>query len=284
VIAGLNPKEGDIVLDATLGGGGHSLEICKLIGDKGILVGIDQDRTAIERAEKVLAKTDCRKIMIKGNFRNVDTLLAEKGVTELDGALFDLGYSSDQLEQSGRGFSFQKNEPVLMTMDDDAEFTAQTILNYGTEADIEKILRNYGEETLSRHIAKAIVTARKASPIFSTDELVEVIRNAVPASVRNGKRHFATKTFQALRIAVNDEMEALRQTLEKAWQLLKPDGRIAVISFHSLEDRIVKNFLRNKKQEGTCEIVTKKPTVATREEARMNPRSRSAKLRIGIKK
>lgn len=253
----LNPKPGDTILDATIDGGGHAKEILKIVGKSGKLIGIDLDETQVQGAR-----------VLRGNFRDVDKLVKEK----INGAIFDLGMSSTQLEESGRGFSFQKNEPLLMTYGQENDLTAKEIVNKWSEKDISDVLYKYGEERYSRRIAKNIVRHR---PINTTFELVDIIRASVPRQYREGRINCATRTFQALRIAVNDEINALQEGIEKAWKLLLSRGRLIVISFHSLEDRVVKNFFR--KSGGV--ILTKKPITATQEEKQRNPRCRSAKLR-----
>jgi 16S rRNA (cytosine1402-N4)-methyltransferase len=256
----LNPKSGDTILDATINGGGHAREILRIIKKTGQLIGIDLDKTQVPGAK-----------VIQGNFREADKLVREK----LNGALFDLGMSSNQLEQSGRGFSFQKDEPLLMTYGQN-DLTAREIINKWSEKDISDVLYKYGEERYSRRIAKNIIKAR---PIETTFELVDVIRASVPSSYRNKRINCSTRTFQALRIAVNDEINALKEGMEKVWKLLKPGGRMVIISFHSLEDREAKNFFKKLKEEKQGIILTKKPIRAGEEEKKINPRSRSAKLR-----
>jgi 16S rRNA (cytosine1402-N4)-methyltransferase len=285
-VEGLDLREGDTVLDATAGSGGHTKEICQKIGETGTIVAIDQDPNALKRTEAALAGTKCKKIFLHGNFRNLDTLLASHSIGKIDGALFDLGFSSEQIESSGRGFSFLRNEPLLMTMDETGGkkvLTAGEIVNFWSKERIEQILKEYGEERNARAIAKAIVEARKVEPIATTAELVEIMRRALPKWALHQRTHFATKTFQALRIAVNDELGALGEGLRKTWDMLGGKKRMAVITFHSLEDRIVKNFFKEKKANGLCAIITKKPIIPSRDELKNNPRARSAKLRIGEK-
>lgn len=285
----LDPKSGDIVLDGTLGAGGHAKEICKLIGEGGILIGIDQDKKALEIAEAELKNAPCEKFFFNGNFRDLDKFVKQAGVKGTNKALFDLGMSSMEIDspagEIGRGFSFQKNEPLTMSykaeiLDDD--LTARKIVNQWNEREIADVIYKYGEERFSRRIAKGIVEGRRKRKIETTQDLVKIIQNSVPKFYCRGRIHCATRTFQALRIAVNDELNALREGIEKAWDFLLPGSRMAVISFHSLEDRIVKNFFKLKhKKEGL--ILTKKPVVASREEIKNNPRARSAKLRVIFK-
>ena len=297
VIKFLEPKPGDVILDATIGGGGHAREILKRILPNGKLIGIDQDATLISNLKSLPADAAHQKnlILINGNFRNLDKLLeplkisakggSASGGKKLDAVLCDLGMNSLQLEESGRGFTFLKNEPLITTYKFPAspdDLTAEKILNTWPEKDIAEVLFRWGEERYARRIAKKIIETRRKKSFKTTFELVEAILKSVP------RRHYykinpATKTFQALRIAVNDELNALSEVLEKAWRLLVPGSRLVVISFHSLEDRIVKNFLKNKAKEGTAEVKTKKPIRPSIEEIRFNPKSRSAKLRAAIK-
>lgn len=278
-ITELSPRPGETIVDATLGGGGHSAKICEAVGPHGTLLAFDADPDAFPRSEAALKEFPCRKVFIHGNFREMDQLLREKGITQVGGILFDLGISSFHLEVSGRGFSFRKKEPLLMTLGKDTTRTAYEIVNHWGEEELTKIFREYGEEQFARPIAQSIIAARKAGPIGESDALAEIIYHAVPRWYRARKIHPATKTFQALRIATNEEMDALEEGLQAGWNILKPGGRMAVISFHSLEDRIVKNFFKEKCAEGGGELVNKKPTPPGRREQEENPRSRSAKLR-----
>ena len=288
-IDGLNLKDKSTVLDATFGGGGHSLEICKRYKDIKI-IAIDQDKNAWEKAKNKFKGIDCDISFINKNFRDLDNFVPENLI---DGIIFDLGLSSDQLENSGRGFSFMKNEPLLMTMKKNPkenDVTAQDIVNTWEEKNLADIIYGYGEERFSRRIAKGIAEARKKAKITTTFELVKIIEDSVPAKYKRGRLHFATRTFQALRIAVNDELRTLQIGLEKGLKILKSEGRMSVISFHSLEDRIVKKFFKLKQSEGKIKLIpaqlnsrsggNKKITVASEEEIKSNPRSRSAKLRI----
>jgi len=275
-IDGLNLVDGATVLDATFGGGGHSLEICKRYKNVTI-IALDQDAGALERAKEKFKDVDAKITFLNRNFRQIDDLKT------VDAIIFDLGLSSDQLEISGRGFSFTKDEPLLMTMKEspnDEDLTAKEIVNTWEERNLADIIYGYGEERFSRRIAKAIVEARKENEIKTTFELVKIIEGSVPGSYKRGKIHFATRTFQALRIAVNDELGALEEGLAGGLKILKNEGRMGVISFHSLEDRIVKRFFREMKDEGKIKIINKKPIIAGKEELILNKRSRSAKLRI----
>jgi len=277
----LKPEKGDIILDATINGGGHTQEILKKIGEKGKLIGIDQDAIILQETRNKIK--DENAILINGNFRDLDELLKNNNVEKIDGAIFDLGMSTVQLEESGRGFSFRKNEPLLMTFRSDlngSDLTAYDIINKWSEKDISDILYKYGEEKYSRRIARNIVNQRERKEIKNTFDLVEIIRLSTPPFYRNNhKINCCTKTFQALRIAVNDELNALEEGLEKAWQLLSSGSRLVVISFHSLEDRIVKNFCKNKSVAEEGKILTKKPVIPSEEEIKLNSASRSAKLR-----
>lgn len=282
----LSPKPGDIILDATINGGGHAKAILKAIGKNGLLIGIDRDAVILKETRNKIP--DKNIILINGNFRDLDELLKKENIKKIDGAIFDLGMSSTQIEESGRGFSFQKDEPLLMTYKTEigqsdlpahAGLTAKEIVNKWSEEDIANVLYKYGGERYSRRIAKNIVARRKKKLIQTTFELVDIIREAVPRAYRNDRRlNCATRTFQALRIAVNDELAALEEGIDKAFGLLAQDGRIVVISFHSLEDKIVKNFFRQKAKKGG-NILTKKPIKPSSEEIKINPRARSAKLR-----
>ncbi len=279
-IEGLALRPGETIVDATLGGGGHSAKICEHIGPRGILVALDEDPDAFPRSEKVLGDTPCRKIFIHGNFRRMKELLEAEGISRAGGILFDLGISSFHLEVSGRGFSFRRKEPLLMTLGKSIERTAYEIVNTWSEKELTHIFNEYGEEQFARPIAQAILKAREDAPIGESDQLAEIIERAVPRWYRAKKIHPATKTFQALRIATNDEVAALEEGLGAAWEVLAPGGRLAVISFHSLEDRITKVFFKEKEAAGKGELITRKPIQPGRLEARTNPRSRSAKLRI----
>lgn len=280
VIEGLALKQGDTAVDATVGGGGYTRAIADAVGAKGTVIGFDQDGGTLEDARKKLSDVPATLHLVNENFRNLDTGLASLGYTTVDAIAYDIGLSSLQLEESGRGFSFLREEPLQMTFSekpDEAAFTAGDIINTWDEEDIANVIFGYGEERYSRRIAKAIVEARKVKPFETTKELADLIEALAGG---RGAVHPATKTFQALRIAVNDELGALKEGLEKGFSALTSGGRMAVVSFHSLEDRIVKNFFRDKAKEGIAKLITKKPIVPSREEERDNPRSRSAKLRI----
>ncbi len=290
VIKFLDPKPGNIILDATADGGGHTIAIAEKILPNGKMIGIEQDNGILEelrvKIENQYPELKNNNILINGNFKDIDKLLKPLNINALDGVLYDLGMSSLQLEESGRGFTFLKDEPLLMTYKfpiQPGDLTAKEILNTWPEKEIADILFHYGEERYSKRIARNIVGRRARGPFQSTFELAALVKRSVP--YRSFHRiHPATKTFQALRIAVNDELKAISESLEKVWQFMIPGSRLVIISFHSLEDRIAKNFLKNKKQEGEANIRTQKPIMASEEEIFLNPRSRSTKLRAAIKK
>src|SRR3989344_3499126 len=281
VAEGLALKKGDTALDATVGGGGHAAEICSRIGETGILVGVDMDEAALRRAEAQALRGGCTARFSKVNFRNLDVVLEKEGIREIDKALFDLGVCSFEMEAAGRGFSFRRDEPLLMTFDSDPNYgvlTAGEIINEWSEEEITRILREYGEERVASRIAQALVARRAEKRIERTAELAEIVNASIPARFRRGDS--PAKTFQALRIAVNDELDALREGLMKATERLASGGRIAGISFHSLEDRIAKQYFRGLAAQGGFVVLTKKPIVPSAEETGRNPRARSAKLRI----
>ena len=277
VLDGLVIKRGEIFLDCTAGSGGHCGAVCRQLGSSVKIIAIDQDEDAISRVKEELFP--CDGIFKVGNFRNLGRILDETGINQPNKILFDLGLSSNQLEESHRGFSFQRNEPLLMTFEKnplDYRSTAAGIVNGWSQEEITDILQRFGEERWARKISEAIITERKNKPITTSQQLAELIIKIVP----RGKIHPATKTFQALRIAVNDELNTLTEGLRQSFQRLAPNGRLAVISFHSLEDRIVKFFFKDKEKENLGKILTKKPIVPTAEEITKNGRARSAKLRI----
>ncbi len=285
-VEALNLHEGQIFVDGTLGSGGHSAEVLRRFGDTVEIIGLDRDKEAIVRAGEILNAPNV--FLRNESFRNIDRVLSGLGISKVDAILLDLGISSNQIEESGRGFSFLKDEPLLMTMESapgENSLTAKVILNTWDEGALELILRGFGEEKFSRRIAKEIVVRRDPTtggkPFETTFDLVKVIEDVIPnfAKASSG-RHPATKTFQALRIAVNEELTALGEGLEKGFELLNSKSRLVIISFHSLEDRIVKNFFRDMTKAGRGKALNKKPTQATDEEMGENPRSRSAKLRV----
>lgn len=285
----LDLRPGDVLVDGTLGRAGHSLEAVRRQRQI-FIIGIDRDEQAIEESEGKLREAGARFRLFLGNYRDMDRFVseaaAEAGKDRADKVLLDLGISSPHLDSSGRGFSFRKDEPLLMTMKrdiDESVFTARDVVNGWSEEDIANVIYAYGEERYARRIAKAIVLAREEKPIETTFDLVRVVESAVPFFYRKGKIHPATRTFQALRIAVNDELGGLKQGLEAGLASLAPGGRMAVISFHSLEDRIVKNFMREAQAKGLGAPLTKKPIEPSEAEIARNPRSRSSKLRVFIK-
>ncbi|MCB9805615.1 16S rRNA (cytosine(1402)-N(4))-methyltransferase RsmH [Candidatus Nomurabacteria bacterium] len=282
VIDGLNLREGGVYIDGTLGGGGHVKAICQnALNSK--IIAIDADGEAIERAKHFLADISCDITFVESQNHLIDQISKENNVQGVDGILLDLGMSSDQLDVSGRGFSFQRKEPLIMSMKShlsENDLTAEEIVNGWQEESIADILWGYGGEQFSRRIAKAIVESRKEKKIETTFDLVKIIEGAVPYFYKKKKTHPATKTFQALRITVNNEIENLKVTLEKSFNLLNPNGRIAVITFHSLEDKVVKHFFKDLVKEKKAKAITKKPIAPNRDEIINNPRSRSSKLRI----
>lgn len=273
----LNLNRGGTVLDCTVGCGGHADAILQQIGPQGRFFGIDQDDQALQIAENRLKGfTNC--ILAKGNFRNIDTILGGLKIEQVDAITFDLGISSLQLDTATRGFSIKSDAPLDMRMDQDLKVSAFDLVNFLPQESLSDILKRYGQERWHNRIARAILRERKRTMIVSTGQLAELVRRAVPA--RYTKIHPATRTFQALRIAVNDELEALYEGLNKCINYMHPGARICVIAFHSLEDRIVKNEFRKFAREGKLSIITKKPLRPTVEEVLANPRARSARLRV----
>jgi 16S rRNA (cytosine1402-N4)-methyltransferase len=284
VMEGLSVAPEDVVVDGTVGGAGHFKGLLASLSSDGVIIGIDEDAGAIERAREVVSR-DLRPDrpvvhLVEDNFRHLGRILERLSVPTIDKALFDLGWSGYQLHE-GRGFSFQGDEPLLMTYGNpEAHGTAAELINTLPEEELAKLIYVYGEERFARQIAKAIVRARQHNRIISTAELVDVIRGAVPQGYRNGRLNPATKTFQALRIATNDELGAIEDGLAAAIKHLSIGGRIAVITFHSIEDRIVKGIFRDAAAHGKGSVITKKVIAPSREEVRQNPRARSAKLRL----
>lgn len=275
-------NDSSVVVDATLGSSGHAKRITEALGSRGVFVGIDADATAIAHGTEVLTETTCKLHLCTGNFRNIDSILKQLNIEKVDAILADLGWRMEQFSGNGKGFSFQVDEPLVMTFGDPKEyvFTAYDIVNDWDEENIVNILRGYGEERFSGRIARHIVEARERGPIKTTFELVEIIHRAVPQFYTRMRIHPATRTFQALRIAVNDEFGALEDLIKKSVALLAPKGRLAIITFHSTEDRIVKHFFKNLAHDHVGIALTKKPITAGDEELKDNPRARSAKLRI----
>ncbi|MFH1611978.1 MAG: 16S rRNA (cytosine(1402)-N(4))-methyltransferase RsmH [bacterium] len=280
VIDFLNPQSGEDFVDGTVGLGGHALKILEKTLPNGKVLGIDQDTESLKTLK---SRNVERLVLTQSNFVNLNKIVEENGFSKVDGVLLDLGISSWQLEKSGRGISFQKTELLDMRMDpENNELTAEEIVNTWSQEELERIFFEYGGEKFSRRIVRNIIEERKKNRIKTTYELVGLIIRAYPQrKVR--KIHPATKVFQALRIAVNKELENLDKVLPQILEILKPSGRFVIISFHSAEDRIVKNFIRDNKRDNLLSILTKKPIVPTREEVDNNPRSRSAKLRAAVK-
>lgn len=294
----LKIKPDGVYVDCTLGGAGHSLEIANRLSTQGQLIGFDQDELAIETAKKRLACMKAKVVLIRDNFVNLKKALYYQGFEEIDGILFDLGFSSYQVDNEKRGFSYQTDAELDMRMDQRQKLTAKYIVNFWREEELRQLIRDYGEEKWASRIAQFIVKKRTYQSINTTEELVQVIKAAIPASARRAGPHPAKRTFQALRIAVNDELNILKSALKSAIDLLKPGGRICVISFHSLEDRIVKQFYKDSARDCICpkdlpvcvcnlkptlKVITKKPITPGESELKVNPRARSALLRVAEK-
>ena len=287
VMGFLQCEPGRTYVDATLGGGGHAFEILRRSSPDGRLIGLEWDEIAIGEARNVLTPYGDRVGIFQENFVRLPEVLKEVGIDEVDGILFDLGLSSLQLDQQGRGFSFQAEGPLDMRMDRRRDLTAADFVNTLSQAALEEALSRYGEERWAKRIAKAIVQEREKRPILTTQALKTIVHRAIPRRFHSRRLDPATRTFQAFRIRVNDELENLRATLQGAWRLLRKGGRICVICFHSLEDRIVKETFREQARKGgegsgsnpVLSILTPKPVVPSEDEKRGNPRSRSAKLR-----
>ncbi len=281
----LNGRSSGIFIDATLGGGGHSEKILSQLDNRGKLIGIDQDSTAISLANDKLESYP-NFTAFKANYRKLDEILKELSIDGIDGIIMDLGLSSMQLDQGSRGFSFKLDARLDMRMDNnETDETAYGILNNLKEESLKKIFKQYGEERWAGRIASRIVEYRKEKPIETTAELAKLIEKWIPRRFQSRRIHPATRIFQALRIAVNDELEALKDGLEEGIKFLKPGGRFVVISYHSLEDRIVKHtFRRYDREEKVLKVITKKPETPTQEEIEANPKSRSAKMRVAEKR
>ncbi|MFW5629600.1 MAG: 16S rRNA (cytosine(1402)-N(4))-methyltransferase RsmH [Acetivibrio ethanolgignens] len=294
-IEGLNIKPDGIYVDGTLGGAGHAYEVCKRLSDKGCFVGIDQDEAAIWAGKERLREFGDRVSIVRSNYCNMKQVLYNLGIARADGIVLDLGVSSYQLDTAERGFSYMEDAPLDMRMDRRQEKTAMDIVNGYSEKELFRVIRDYGEDSFAKNIAKHIVAYREKKEIKTTGELTEIIRGAIPMKVQKNGGHPAKKTFQAIRIELNQELEVLNNTLNDMIGLLNKDGRICIITFHSLEDRIVKRIFR--KNEDPCEcppnfpvcvcgkksqgrVITKKPILPSKEEQEVNSRSRSAKLRI----
>jgi len=297
-IAGLKVKPDGIYVDCTLGGGGHSQAILERLGSKGVLIGIDQDLEAIQTARQRLINYPARFEAVHANYKELTKIVNEIGYLAVDGVLFDLGVSSYQLDNAERGFSYKQDAPLDMRMDQTNPLTAEDLVNNLSEDELADIIWRYGEERWAKRIAKFIVERRTIKPIKTTGQLVDIIKAAIPAGARREGPHPAKRTFQALRIEVNKELEVLEKALEDAAKLLNKGGRIAVITFHSLEDRVVKEKFKELAKGCECppsfpvcvcgkkptlRVITKKPVVPSAEEIEANPRARSSKLRIGEK-
>lgn len=283
VIYYLDPKPNENFIDCTIGEGGHAAQILEKTAPEGKLLGIDWDEEQIKNCRLNLWHLKNRLILVCDSYSNLKRIVQETKFENISGILLDLGMSSWHIEISGRGFSFRKNEPLDMRYSEKTKLTAQEILNSWAKENLEKILQMYGEEKFAKKIVREIVEERKNRKIENTFQLVEIIRRATPKWYHHQKIHFATKTFQALRIAVNNELKNLKKVLPQALDVLESEGRIVIISFHSLEDRIVKKFLKVKEREGKLKILTKKPISPSFEEIKNNPRSKSAKLRASKK-
>ena len=294
-IDGLNIKPDGIYVDGTLGGGGHAYEVCRRLGEKGSIVGIDQDAAAIEAASARLKDFGEKVTIVRSNYCDMKSKLHELGIDKVDGIVLDLGVSSYQLDTAERGFSYREDAPLDMRMDTRQKMTARDIVNDYTEADLYRVIRDYGEDKFAKNIAKHIVQARAVKPVETTAELSEIIRASIPMKFQRKSGHPAKRTFQAIRIELNRELDVLRDSLDDMIDLLNPGGRLCIITFHSLEDRIVKSAFRKNENPCTCppdfpvcvcgkkskgSIITKKPILPSEEELEYNSRSKSAKLRI----
>ena len=275
----LNLPRGGTAIDGTLGMAGHAVLMAERLGAAGHLIGIDRDLSSLTEAKRRLADVGLRVDLLQGNFNDVDRLLAQVNVQAVDGVLLDLGISSFQLDDPNRGFAFKNDGPLDMRMDVSKGDSAADLVNHLPEAELAKIIDEYGEERFAKRIAKAIVFSRAERSVTTTKELADIILRALPHGYTRGRIHPATRSFQALRIAVNDELGSLAGALEKCFKLLKPSGRMCIIAFHSLEDRIVKNTFKRFAQEGLAQVLTKRPLQSTDAECAINSRSRSAKLR-----
>lgn len=297
-VDGLKIKADGTYVDCTLGGAGHSLLIAGKLNENGRLFSFDQDEMALTAAKERLNKFSDRVELIKSNFIHIKKELADRSVFNVDGVIFDLGVSSPQLDEEDRGFSYRYDAPLDMRMNREQDLNAEVIVNTWTEESLANIIFQYGEEKFSRRIARKIIEYRSEKRIETTGEMVEIIKDAIPAPARRTGPHPAKRTFQALRIAVNDELNVFERTLKEAIELLQPGGRVSVITFHSLEDRICKNIFTELAQGCICppdfpictcgntpklKIITRKPIIPSNEELEVNPRARSAKLRIAEK-
>ena len=294
-VDGLNIKPDGIYVDGTLGGGGHAYEVASRLGEKGSIIGIDQDEAAIEAAGARLKDFGEKVTIVRSNYCEMKSRLQELGIDKVDGIVLDLGVSSYQLDTAERGFSYREDAPLDMRMDQRQEVTARDIVNDYSERDLFRVIRDYGEDKFAKNIAKHIVASREKQPIETTGQLTEIIRQSIPMKFQKKSGHPAKRTFQAIRIELNRELDVLRETLDDMIDLLNPGGRLCIITFHSLEDRIVKSAFRKNEDPCTCpkdfpvcvcgnvskgSIVTRKPILPSEEELEYNSRSKSAKLRI----
>jgi len=295
---GLDIKEDGIYVDGTLGGGGHSSGICERLGSEGLLIGIDRDDDALNAAKERLKDYPCKKIFVQSNYSDIKDVLEELGIDEIDGALLDLGVSSFQLDNPERGFSYMNDAPLDMRMSQKDSFTAYDVVNTYDAKELKEIISKYGEERWAARIAEFIVKGRKEKPIETTFELVDLIKAAIPAAARRDGPHPAKRTFQSIRIEVNDELGQLEKAVDAFCDVLAPGGRLCIITFHSLEDRIVKDIIQKRVNPCTCpkefpvcvcgkvadmKKISKKPIDPSKEEVESNPRARSAKLRVAEK-
>lgn len=294
-IENLDIKPDGIYVDGTLGGAGHAREVCKRLGENGRFIGIDQDEEAIAVSTKRLEEFGEKVTIVKNNYVHMKQVLQAQGIDKVDGIVLDLGVSSYQLDNAERGFSYMEDAPLDMRMDREQPITAKDIVNRYPEAELVRIIKDYGEERYARNIARNILREREKKEIETTGQLVDIIRSSMPAKARNGKGHPAKRTFQAIRIECNQELEVLREALDDMIDLLNDGGRLCIITFHSLEDRMVKNSFRKAEQPCTCppdfpvcvcgkkskgKVVTRKPILPSEEEIKENSRSKSAKLRV----
>ena len=294
-VDGLNVRPDGIYVDATLGGGGHAFEVCRRLGSTGRLIGIDQDADAIKAAGQRLEGFGEKVTVIRSNYRDMKPELHKLGIDSVDGITLDLGVSSYQLDTADRGFSYRMDAPLDMRMDQRQKMTARDIVNEYSEVELFRVIRDYGEDRFAKNIAKHIVMEREKAPIETTGQLNEIIRHAIPMKIQKTSGHPSKRTFQAIRIELNHELEVLRDSLDEMIDMLRPGGRICVITFHSLEDRIVKSAFRRNENPCTCpshfpvcvcgkvskgKVVTRKPILPSPEEQESNSRSKSAKLRI----
>ncbi len=294
-VDGLNVKPDGIYVDGTLGGGGHSYEVCTRLGAKGSIIGIDQDEAAIEAASIRLKDFGEKVTIVRSNYCDMKSRLHELGIDKVDGLMLDLGVSSYQLDTADRGFSYREDAPLDMRMDQRSEMTARDIVNDYSEMDLYRVIRDYGEDKFAKNIARHIVRERAKRPIETTGELTEVIRHAIPMKFQKKTGHPAKRTFQAIRIELNRELDVLRDSLDDMIDMLNPGGRLCIITFHSLEDRIVKSAFKKNENPCTCpsdfpvcvcgkvskgRVITRKPILPSEEEMEVNSRSKSAKLRI----